>query len=243
MGNVLEIQERVIEGESEETVFAEHSARYVFAAEYARGRRVLDLACGSGYGTRMLHQAGATSVLGMDCDAAALGYARSRYGVEEVSFIQGDGCAPPQLSPFDLIVSFETIEHLDEPARFLTVCHELLAPNGTFIVSTPYRHRMRADGTPLNPFHKQEWRTAEFEELLRGFFAEVTLYGQALKLKKRWFLPLSRRLASPLARIQGIRPGARNDIYRLPGPRFFGLWKSFPGYLIAVCRPSVVKVS
>src|SRR5437660_10222402 len=114
----------------------------------------------------MLQEAGASSVVGVDRDSETVEYARRRYGGEGVSFIQADACAPPAMPPFDLIVSFETIEHLDDPVRFLDVCRGLLVLSGVFIVSTPYRHRVRADGSPINPVHKQEWQTREFEALL-----------------------------------------------------------------------------
>ena len=182
----------------------------------------------------MLRDAGAREVIGVDGDAAAVAYARKRYDADGVRFVQGDACTPPVSGPFDAIVSFETIEHLDEPERFLQACRGLLAPEGRLFVSTPYRHRVRPDGGLLNPFHKQEWRTEEFAALLGRFFGEVVLYGQALKLeKRRW--QLHRGWAGPLARLQGARLRDSECIYRLPGPRFLGLWKSFPGYLVAVC--------
>lgn len=230
----LDIVERVIEGQAPQKLWAEHRARYAFAARQVAGRRVLDVACGSGYGTGMLRAAGAREVIGVDCDAGAVAYARKRYGTSGVTLVQGDACAPPVSGPFDAIVSFETIEHLDEPEKFLEVCRRLLAPGGRLFVSTPYRHRAGPDGKPLNPFHRQEWRTQEFAALLRDFFGEVILYGQALKLeKRRW--QLGRRWAAPLARLQGTRLRDPACIYRLPGPRFLGLWKPFPGYLLAVC--------
>ena len=132
--------------------------------------------------------------------------------------VQGDALAPPLTGRFDAIVSFETIEHLDEPEQFLQTCREFLAPDGTFFVSTPYRDDMDADGRPLNPFHKQEWRTEEFEALLRPWFRSVEMYGQALKLKKRRF-QLNRRWAAPLAWLQGCRLRDPRHLYRLPGPR------------------------
>lgn len=236
MRNLIEDEERVFVGESPEKVLAEHRARYAFAARYARDRRVLDVACGSGYGTRIFHEAGAAAVVGIDSDAGAVDHARRNYGCQEITFLQADACAPPSMPPFDLIASFETIEHLDNPVRFLQGCRALLVPGGMFIVSTPYRHRVHADGTPLNRFHKQEWQTAEFDGLLRRFFTDVALYGQVLKLEKRRYLPLTRWWATPLARLQGRHPGSPQDIYQLPGPGFLGLWRAFPAYLIAVCQ-------
>ena len=167
--------------------------------------------------------------------------ARSHYGGEGIEFLRADAHSLPVLPRFDLIVSFETIEHLDDPQHFLGVCRDLLLPGGVFLVSSPYRHRVGADQKPLNRFHKQEWRTEEFDALLRGYFAEVALYGQALKLEKRPFLPLSRRLAGLFTPFQGRRPSEPGDIYPLPGPHFFGLWRPFPAYLLAVCQCPVAE--
>lgn len=236
MSAPTEIVERVVEGSATPKLWAEHRARYAFAARDVAGCRVLDVACGSGYGSRMLRAAGAREVVGVDRDPSAVEYARARYGGPGVAFVQGDACAPPVAGPFDRVVALETIEHLENADAFLAGCRRLMAPGADLFVSTPYRHRTRSDGRPLNPFHHREWRTDEFRELLGGFFSTVTLYGQGLKLRKRRF-QLNRRWAAPLARLQGFRLGDRDRLFALPGPGLWGLWKAFPGYLLAVCRP------
>lgn len=236
MDAITDIEERVVVGQSPERVVAEHLARYRFAAQFVHEMRVLDAACGSGYGSRMLYEAGAREVVGLDLDRDAVEMAHARYGSASVEFLHADVCRPPDLAPFDVIVSFETIEHLSEPARFLNVCRDLLTPTGVLVVSTPYRHRMKPDGSPLNPFHFQEWTTPEFTQMLGSVFSHVTLYGQGMKIKRRKWLPLPPRLARPLARAQGVEPKGVTQIYPLPGPQLFGLWRSFPAYLVAVCK-------
>jgi 2-polyprenyl-3-methyl-5-hydroxy-6-metoxy-1,4-benzoquinol methylase len=228
-------EERAVDGLSGAKLMAEHKARYAFAARHAAGRRVLDVACGSGYGAAMLREAGAAEVIGVDCDAGALEWARRRYGGDGVNFLQGDACAPPVAGRFGLIVSFETIEHLERPEAFLAACAGLLARDGLFVVSTPYPRRPNADGTPRNPFHRQEWRTEEFAALLGRHFGEVVLYGQALRLS-RGTLGLSPKWAAPLACLRGLALKDPCHIYALPGPRFFGLWRPLPSYVLAVCR-------
>ena len=97
-----------------EVVHAEHLARYQVAAQLAESRRVLDAACGEGYGTSLLVAAGAKSVVGIDSDARAVAHARRRYPGPD--FIQGDvRQLPLERGAFDLVVSFETIEHVAEP--------------------------------------------------------------------------------------------------------------------------------
>jgi SAM-dependent methyltransferase len=235
MATLADIEERVIEGQSPSRVFVEHLARYEFAVRFASDRRVLDVACGSGYGSSRLLKAGAREVVGVDAAADVVEYATNRYGRDGIRFLTGDAHDPPVTGPFDLIVSFETVEHLERPQLFLQSCRDLLAPNGVLLVSTPYRHDVQPDGRPVNPFHRQEWRTEDFAALLRNGFASVEMYGQALKLEKRRF-QLNRRWAAPLAWLQGHRLRDPWDIYPLPGPRFGGLWRPYPAYLLAVCR-------
>lgn len=228
-------EERVIEGISAPEVLAEHRARYAFAAKYVRNRRVLDLSCGSGYGSAMLHEAGAREVLGIDLDPEAIEIARRHYETPGLTFMEGDALDLPALEPFDVIVSFETIEHLDRPSRFLDGCNDLLCPGGMLFVSTPHRHRVTADGKPANPFHHQEWTTSEFQKLLQFHFDEVGMYGQLHKIKAHR-LPLPRMLAKFIARLQGYRLKDANRIYPLPGPYIGGLWQNYPAYLVGVCR-------
>ena len=227
--------ERVVEGEAPAKVMAEHQARYAFAGPRVAGLRVLDAACGSGYGSRMLRDAGARAVVGVDVAADAVVYARRRYATTGLDFVQADACAVADLGPFDAVVSFETIEHLPDPERFLAACRAALRPGGTLFVASPYRRRVRPDGRPENPVHVQEWRPDAFRDLLRRLFDAVTLYGQVLRLD-RGPLRLPRSWAAPLAAWRGVRLKDPGFIFPLPAPHFFGLWKPFPGYLLAACR-------
>jgi SAM-dependent methyltransferase len=229
------IVERVVEGSSPAWLFAEHVARYRFASKFVDRSRVLDIACGSGYGTALLKGAGAGEVVGVDLDPQAVEYARSRYGGPGVTFLEGDAASPPVSGPFDTIVSFETIEHLEDPAGFCRACNDRLQPGGIFIVSTPWR--TAADGKPKNPFHLQEWRPEEFRRLLQPFFREIALYGQSVALLKRPF-QLSRKMARPLARLRGFELNDPEHIFELPGPRFPGLWTAYPATILAVGRGS-----
>jgi SAM-dependent methyltransferase len=229
-------EERVVEGAAPAKTFAEHIARYRFATAWTQGKSVLDMACGSGYGSRSLLDAGADSVVGVDLDSDAIDYARERYATEGLTFEAGDACAPPDLGRFDAIVSFETIEHLTEPERFLDACVDMLDRDGVLIVSSPHRHRVDDQGKPANPFHVYEWTTAEFEALLKTRFAKVEMYGQLMKLSKG---RLPRSLAAAVGALQGQRIKDPGSIYRLPGPGLFGLWKYHPAYLIAVCKKPI----
>lgn len=129
-----------------------HLERYRWAATRLHGDRVLDAACGVGYGAAILAEAG-PSVLGVDRDAEALERARIRHGGERVHFERVEDLLAPAgqvagTSQFDTVVSLETIEHLAHPITFLRRVHGLLTPAGRLIVSAPVREQPGD-----NPYH------------------------------------------------------------------------------------------
>jgi 2-polyprenyl-3-methyl-5-hydroxy-6-metoxy-1,4-benzoquinol methylase len=174
-----------------------HSARYDFAAGLVTGKRVLDMACGTGYGTARLARGGASSVTGIDVDLAAAVLANARPDLGGARFAVGDAENPPVKGPFDVIVSFETIEHLQSPEQFLDAVRRLLAEGGTFIVSTPCRDGGTLQDQPRNPFHLREWNQSEFRELLGRHFRQVTVYGQLVEFAKNR-VPLNRTMTRSL---------------------------------------------
>ena len=159
----------------------EHWHRYAFARALASGRRVLDAACGEGYGSAQLAQV-ATNVLGIDIDAATIAHAQSRYGAHaNLRYLQADVTALDALPDrsFDLIVSFETLEHVHAQERLLDGFARLLADGGVLLVSTPDKLHYNA-GAEANPFHVRELHRGEFEALLAARFPARRLYAQKL---------------------------------------------------------------
>lgn len=158
----------------------EHIARYHFAIEYAEGR-VLDLACGVGYGAQLLAKAKnkqIEEVIAVDADAEAIRYAKHRYYHPKVSYLQGDALDPqlPQtLGTFDAIISFETIEHLTDEAKFLENLYKMLKPGGMLILSTPFGY---GRGKPCNiAFHVHQLSWNEFHALFDDY-SETRFYYQ-----------------------------------------------------------------
>lgn len=155
-----------------ELVHAEHLARYLLATQLATGRRVLDVACGEGYGTAMLAEQGATSAVGVDVDEPTVRHAAARYPCE---FRRADIAALPfSDDAFDLVVSFETIEHVPDPEAALAELARVLAPAGLLMISTPNTHEYLVD----NEFHTREFSHEEFKALLEQRFASVRLLYQ-----------------------------------------------------------------
>lgn len=176
---------------------------------------MLDAGCGAGYGSALLAST-ATRVVGVDRSAEAIAYARRRYAAAGVEFVEGDLLALdfPDAS-FDVVCSFETIEHLPDRDAFLREMRRALRPGGALLLSTP-----RVETTteaPANPFHEVELSSADLERLLRRFFGSVELYGQRRLqtarhrlLQRLDVLGLRRRLTflRPASRLLGTAPTA-----------------------------------
>jgi len=165
----------MVPGEAEESLFREHEARYVFASRFVKDKVVLDVACGAGIGARYLLNAGAHSCLGLDIDRATIDYARAAYdGCQFEECDAANLCVPD--SSIDVVVSFETIEHLKDQLKFLSECNRVLRPGGVLICSTPNRTMSR--WAPKNPYHLHEFAVAEFRHVLESLFTDVQLFGQ-----------------------------------------------------------------
>jgi SAM-dependent methyltransferase len=175
--------ERMVPELAHARTFWEHIARYRFAQDFVRGKRVLDIACGEGYGAAALARAGASRVVGVDISADVCEHARRKYDLDARP---GDALAIPVPDrSFDVVVSFETIEHVDDPAAFLGECTRVLVPEGMLIVSTPNRPVYSRAGA-RNPFHRSELDEGEFVHLLRARFRSVRLFTQFPRSAAWW---------------------------------------------------------
>jgi SAM-dependent methyltransferase len=157
----------------------QHIERYRWSSTLARGR-ILDAACGTGYGSALLTET-CSSVVGIDCDMSAVTRARTR--APEASIVQGElpEClAEFDACSFDTIVSFETIEHVGRDAHLLAEFRRLVTPNGMLLLSTPNAIGPLAtpdqrDAHPENPFHVREYTIEELTTLLHGSGFEITV--------------------------------------------------------------------
>ena len=163
----------------------DHLNRYLLTYEFVHDKKVLDIACGAGKGSYLMGTKGnAHSVLGADISSLSIRYASHRYCAPNVSFAEIDGTRLAFNEEFDVVVSFETIEHIATFKEFLKNAWKALKPNGTFIVSTPVSGEA-FDAKPLNPFHTQEWGFDEFQRELNSenFVIEKTFIQLDHKLK------------------------------------------------------------
>src|ERR1019366_4929606 len=139
--------------------FWEHVYRYAFACRFVRGKRVLDIACGEGYGAAALQKAGAARVTGVDISEAACFHARSKYGID--AKLGAAEKIPLGEGSVDVVVSFETIEHIPNPDRFLDECVRVLVPGGRLIISTP--NKSIYGQAVQNPYHWSEMTEEGFK--------------------------------------------------------------------------------
>lgn len=172
--------ERFLPWLEDPSIAYEHVHRYLFAAQFARGKRVLDIACGEGYGSGMLGTV-AASVIGVDVNADTVRHAQRVHGGSNVRFVRADA-QHFRLVPgsIDLAVSFETIEHFADHDAFLDNLRDALAPDGLLVISTPNTRVYGVENPHYNPFHVDELSFDAFVNQLKQRFAHVQIVGQKL---------------------------------------------------------------
>jgi SAM-dependent methyltransferase len=212
----------------------QHLARYRWAAARAAGLRVLDAACGTGYGSRILSEGGARHVTSMDLSNEASGAA----------FVRADATRlPARDGSFDLYVSFETLEHVEADRALLKEAHRVLAAGGTFLCSTPNRDFLSPGLTlrdrPRNRYHVREYSIIEFGALLGSAFRRVSLFGQT------WFSERHQKLLARAGRrsnLFSVRLHQLSNLAHLPWESEKRHWPAplagpgAPEVVIAVCE-------
>ncbi|MBI3001446.1 MAG: class I SAM-dependent methyltransferase [Deltaproteobacteria bacterium] len=166
---------------SDSPLYLEHVSRYSLASRYVAERmRILDVACGCGYGTCQLAASGA-QLVGVDIAPDAIAYAHEHYPRSNVRYAVMDCLAlgfPDQT--FDCCVSFETLEHINDHDQFLKEISRVLKSGGRFIVSTPNSPVYNAAIEAPNPYHVRELTVAEFVNALWKHFRNVRMFGQRI---------------------------------------------------------------
>ncbi len=209
MAHIIDTGERILLEKESPLMIARHFCAYKFAKDFVLGKTVLDIGCGEGYGSYYL--AGfAKEVAGLDYDKAIIDYAKDKYQRSNLIFNSIDIKNLNSLNnKFDIICTFQVIEHFQDPRRFLEDVKLLLNPAGTYICSTPNKLDASPNSdTPLNKFHVKEYFLEEFKNLLKPYFKEVNMFG----LKRGAGLKLYRRLKK--IGIFNFLPGHLNPVKR-----------------------------
>jgi 2-polyprenyl-3-methyl-5-hydroxy-6-metoxy-1,4-benzoquinol methylase/glycosyltransferase involved in cell wall biosynthesis len=173
--------ERYLPWLEEASIGYEHIHRYAYATQFVQNKRVLDLACGEGYGSYLLAKT-AKSVAGIDIDKNAIKHARNKYIKQNLEFRVGSITEIPIDGErlFDLAICFEALEHIEDHQKLLSEVKRLLTPEGVFIVSTPNKTVYSDEPQFNNPFHVHELYFDDFRELLEKYFKNVKFLGQRI---------------------------------------------------------------
>lgn len=242
--------------------YFDHLRRYLFAQQYVAERYVLEIACGTGYGADILRRGHAQEVFSLDISLPALRYAQHLQPVG--SYACADALdLPLGQQSFDVIISFETLEHLPNPQRFLHEALRVLRPGGMLILSTPNRAVVSPGSTtPFSPYHSFEPTLEELRSLLTtsGWQIEA-LHGM---MHSPAAAPLAQPAQGPYAREEAARPAWGAYLRRwvsdwLPPilMRALQTWRAIPvlmiadavlqqqatedcSYFVAVCRKPAV---
>jgi O-antigen biosynthesis protein len=189
---------------------AEHTARYRWLAPAVSGCDVLDAACGTAYGTDTFKRAGARRAVGVDISHKTIAEASLLLGDAQIELFQADiQSLPFDDASFDVISSFETIEHIEDPGRTLDELRRVLRPDGLLAVSSPNRGIYNAG----NPFHVAELTPKELREALESRFRHVAMFSQqawltsALVSSENMHESPDEPLDAQLGRVAALEPG------------------------------------
>jgi protein-L-isoaspartate O-methyltransferase/GR25 family glycosyltransferase involved in LPS biosynthesis len=162
------------------SIALEHEHRYRFCLDLVKGRRVLDIACGEGFGSAMMAEH-AERVWGVDIDRHAVAHASANYARDNLRYLVGS-CAgiPLPDASVDVVVSFETIEHHDEHDAMMDEIRRVLRPGGVLVISSPDKRTYSDERAFRNEFHVKELYAEEFAALLKSRFPHVTMFGQRI---------------------------------------------------------------
>ena len=205
----------------------EHLHRYALARSLAAGKRVLDIASGEGYGSAMLAEV-AHDVVGVDIDRESVAHATQSYAQAShpnTRFVVGSCDAVPLPDDsFDLIVSFETIEHHDHHEEMMGEMKRLLKADGVLVLSSPNRPTFNRLLPAPNHFHLHEVDRQELTQLLLRYFRYAKIFGQQT-FAGSFTIALDR---NALSQIQCLSP---DGIPLVPPPA--------PTFFVAICSDSI----
>ncbi|TYR76584.1 class I SAM-dependent methyltransferase [Rossellomorea vietnamensis] len=166
----------------------EHLARYYFAIEYSKGR-VLDISCGTGYGSKIIAKAQKAfldEIIAVDNDEETLHYAKSKHYhplIQYTNMNAEDPELPGTLGQFDCIISFETLEHLYHEEIFMNNLYQMLKPGGTLIISTPFG---AGRGQATNEkYHVHQLTEKEFTGLFNDYSEEEFYYQRSVLVEPK----------------------------------------------------------
>ncbi|MCK4814669.1 class I SAM-dependent methyltransferase [bacterium] len=166
-----------------------HLSRYVFSSRFTRGKEVLEVGCGTGYGASYLIRKGAKMIIAGDISQEGLQIARDNYKKHNLEFIELNAeCLALEDNSFDVVISFGVIDHLANAENHVSESKRVLRKNGSFLCSTSNKQLITPFFTkkPVDPLHGQEFTPIELFQLIDKYFSNVELRGLAY-LSPTWW--------------------------------------------------------
>jgi SAM-dependent methyltransferase len=183
MNPQLKPGERLIPEDTQTPIHQIQVLRHLFVYEHVKERLkptdiVLDLGFGEGYGTSLLAPK-CHEIVGIDVEQKVVDYANQRHRTDNCHFEKYDGHTLPfDKEYFDIVVSFQVIEHIDNEPQFVSEIHRVLKPGGRLLLTTPNKAtRLNPGQKPFNRFHKREYYSHELEKVLKQSFSNVNVWG------------------------------------------------------------------
>lgn len=172
--------ERIDPFSKEDRFCVDHILRYHFAKSFVQEKRVLDIACGTGFGTVLLAHANAKHVLGVDRCEETIAECRCLWKIENGAFAAGniESIKSLNIEPLDVAVCFETLEHIADPVHALSDLKSVIAPDGLLIGSVP----TEADAEEDNEFHLHQFTADKIETHLSGLFRHYSVLKQEFSI-------------------------------------------------------------
>jgi 2-polyprenyl-3-methyl-5-hydroxy-6-metoxy-1,4-benzoquinol methylase len=159
-------------------MYGEHLGRYLAVSKAIKNKTVLDIASGSGYGTKLMAEH-ASFVYGVDIDEPSIEYSKLNFSAKNVEYRVGSGTEIPlEDNSVDAVISMETIEHIKDQETFLSEVKRVLKPNGFVVISTP-NDKVYPKG---NHFHVREHNKASLSSLLKPYFKEIKIHYQVVAI-------------------------------------------------------------
>jgi O-antigen biosynthesis protein len=218
--------ERYIPGQGGCQLAYEHLHRYLFALRWAQGRRVLDLACGNGYGAALLARR-ASCVWALDVDAETIAGAQKEWHAANLIFIQGDAVRLPfRNGSIELVVVMEALEHIKDQEPLLQEIARVCSEDGVVLISTPNKAAYSDAREYVNPFHVHELYLDDFIDLLKKYFAHVEIAAQQIQAGS--LISSSSDASSFEVMVEPV-PGAEKAI-------------SEPMYYLAICSKRTLRI-
>ena len=188
--------ERFIPEEHDIIIALEHWHRYLHILDIVKNKKVIDIASGTGYGTNLL-ASNAKNITGIDISEKAVLNSKKEYVQDNLNYLIGSvENIPFDDNTIDVVVSFETIEHISEElqVKFLKEVKRVLKDDGIFIVSTPEKHHYSDIRNYSNEFHIKEFYEKEFQDFLNNYFSNINFNYQTTLIGSNIFNKVNAKL-------------------------------------------------